>query len=154
MAHCHTPAPDAAAGDSIPGFLRVPVSADAVAASRLVDYLRLPAHSAQLGWQQASLRPAGKLQLGHLCRVSIEPASAFAQLGLVSVVEENLQATLQLDTQHAIVGKGLTHKRSSRPYLLLRFKPVAFFREVSLLERICQLIRMSSSLKPQRSRLA
>jgi hypothetical protein len=38
---------------------------------------------------------------------------------LVSVVEENLHATLQLDTRHAIVGKGQTHERSSLPYLLL-----------------------------------
>ncbi len=31
---------------------------------------------------------------------------------MVSVVEENLHATLQLNTQHAFVGKGRTHERS------------------------------------------
>ncbi len=35
---------------------------------------------------------------------------------MVSVVEENLHATLQLDTRHAIVGKGRTHERSLRPF--------------------------------------
>ena len=45
-----------------------------------------------------------------------------APLVLVSVVEENLHATLQLNTQHAFVGKGRTHERSSRPFLLLLFE--------------------------------
>ncbi len=49
--------------------------------------------------------------------------------------EENLHTILQLDSRHAIVGKGRTHEQSSRPYLLLRFKPVTSFREVSLLQR-------------------
>ena len=38
-----------------------------------------------------------------------EDEPAVAPLGLVSVVEEILHATLQLDTRHAIVGKGRTH---------------------------------------------
>ncbi len=49
-----------------------------------------------------------------LCLKEDEPA--VAPLGLVSVVEENLHATLPLDTRHAIVGTGLIHEQSSRPY--------------------------------------
>ena len=50
-----------------------------------------------------------------------------APLVLVSVVEENLHATLQLNTQHAFVGKGRTHERSSRPFYYSDSKPVTIF---------------------------
>ena len=53
------------------------------------------------------------------CDLLQEVEPAFAPLGLVSVVEEDFHATLQLDTRHAILGEGRTHERSSRPYLLL-----------------------------------
>jgi hypothetical protein len=66
------------------------------------------------GAPAAARGPHSRLGLRPAAPDGVAPSSSS-----VSVVEENLHATLQLNTQHTFVGKVRTLERSSRPYLLL-----------------------------------